>query len=112
MPGLGYDFYDMETMGIGVLKEGEEVEIHVRDRETMESKAVRARVSRSREKLKEAERLHIYGRLGVSIPEEWYIEVLEELGEEALGTDAELAERLDPEMAMKSSEEFKRGRRR
>ena len=112
MPGHGYDFYDMETTGVEVLKDGNQVEIHVRDRENLESMAVRAIVSRSPEKLKDAERLYIYGRLGVSIPDEWYIEVIEALGDEALGTEAELAKRLDPEMAMESSEEFKRGRRR
>ena len=112
MPGHGYDFYDMETKGVEVLKDGTQVEIHVRDRENLESMAVRAIVSRSPEKLKDAERLYIYGRLGVSIPDEWYIEVIEELGDEALGTEAELAERLDPEMAMGASEKFKRGRRR
>lgn len=110
MPGHGYDFYDMETLGMEILKDGAEVEIHVRDRENLESKAVRALVAKSPDKLTNAERLHIYGRLGVSAPDEWYIEIVEELGEEALGTEAELAERLDPEMAMKAAEQFKKGR--
>lgn len=103
MPGYGYDFYDMETTGMEVLQDGAKVEIHVRDQENLESKAVRAIVSRSSKKLKGAERLYIYGRLGAPISdEEWYIQIIEELGDEALGPAAGVA--------MKPSEKVKKGR--
>jgi len=104
-----YDFYDMETQGMEVLKEGEEIEIRVRDRETMETKAVKAMVSTDPGKLPGASKLYIYGRLGVPLPSPWYIKVIEELGEEALGTDAEVADVL--ESRVKSAEAFKKPRR-
>lgn len=107
----GYDFYDTEIQGISVLRDGAEVQIHLRDRDTMQSRAVRAIVADSHDKLPDGEKLYLYGRLGVSLPSPWYIKILEELEEEALATDADLAGRLDPEMQMGSAESFKRSRR-
>lgn len=104
-----YDFYDMETQGMEVLREGEEVEIHVRDRETMESKAVKAMVSANPDKLAGANKLYVYGRLGVPLPSPWYIKIIEELGEEALGTAAEVADVL--ESRVKSAEAFRKPKR-
>lgn len=107
----GYDFYDTEIQGIALLREGEVLEIHVRDRDTMESRAVRAMVSTSQDRLDGAEKLFTYGRLGVAIPSNWYIQILEELGDESLATSSEEAARLDPEMQAKEFESFKKGRR-
>lgn len=106
-----YDFYDTELHGIELLKDGQEVVIPVRDRETMTSQVVRAVVSQSQERLPDGVRLHIYGRLGVPIESSWYIKVLEEIDDEALETRPEDVEHLDPELALKSPEAAPRARR-
>ncbi|MBI4319461.1 MAG: hypothetical protein HY675_13315 [Chloroflexi bacterium] len=107
----GYQFYDTQMQRMDVLKEGAEVEIHVLERETMCSKAVRAKLSKSPDALENAERLHIYGRLGVPLPDTWYIQVLEELEEDELVSDGADVDHLLADMALKPSESFKKPRR-
>jgi hypothetical protein len=46
------------------------------------------------------------------ITDTWFIHVLEELDEESLSTDHELAQSLDIEQSLKSPEQFKRSRYR
>lgn len=109
-----YDFFDTPVAPYAVLREGEEVEINVRDAATMEQMAVRAVVARSAAQLPEGPvaRLNVWGRLGVRINDEWYIQVIEELDEEALATDHETATSLDMEQSLKTAETFKQSRYR
>lgn len=109
-----FDFFETPIIPYTTLEDRAEVVIHVRDGETMQQAAVRAVVARSPEGLPEgtAVPLHCYGRLGVRIPDAWFIHVLEELDEEALSTDHELAQSQDIEQSLKSPEQFKRSRYR
>jgi hypothetical protein len=109
-----YDFFETPLIPYTTLVEGTEVVLHVRDGETMQQAAVRGIVARSPDKLPDGQGtlLHCYGRLGMRITDTWYIHVLEELDEESLSTDHELAQSLDIEQSLKSPEQFKRSRYR
>lgn len=113
MPGH-YDFFETPIVPYTTLQDGAEVVIHVRDGDTMQQAAVRGIVSRTAARLPggSAVPLHCYGRLGVRIPDTWFIHVLEDLDEAALSTDHELAQSQDIEQSLKSPEQFKRSRYR
>jgi hypothetical protein len=104
-----YDFFDTPIQPYTVLKDLAELDMHVRDTETMEQRAVRAIIATSAAKLPPGQSavLNIYGRLGERIRQEWYIHILGDLNEEALGTDHEMAQSLDMEQSMESTEQFK-----
>jgi len=104
-----YDFFDMPVMPYTVLQEGAEIAIHVRDSETFEQFAVRAVVATDPEKLPSGagSRLHTYGRLGVRIQSNWWIEILEFQDEAALHTDHLVAQALDIEQSLGSPESFR-----
>ena len=109
-----FDFFDTPITPYTVLHDKAEVEIHVRDTETMEQRGVRAEVARSLQGLPDGDnaKLNIYGRLGERIHHEWYIHILDELEEEALATEHEKAQRLDIEQSMGADEKFKQSRYR
>ena len=109
-----YDFFDTPVVPYAVLQDGEEVRINVRDTATMEQMAVRAIVARSADRLPKGPvaRLNVFGRLGARIDDEWYIQVVCELEEEALATDHETAQSLDMEQSLKTAETFKESRYR
>jgi len=109
-----YDFFDTPVNPFTILVEQKELDIHIRHTDTMEQKSVKAIVAKSPDKLPEGERsrLHVYGRLGERISSDWYIHILEELDEEALSTDHELAQSLDMEQSLGSAEKFKESRYR
>jgi hypothetical protein len=109
-----FDFFDTPITPYTVLRDQAEVEIHVRDTETMEQRGVRAIVARSAGSLPDGEgaRLNVYGRLGERIHQEWYIQILDELEEEALATEHERAQKLDIEQSMGADEKFKQSRYR
>jgi hypothetical protein len=109
-----YDFFETPIIPYTTLQDRTEVVIHVRDGETMQQSAVRGIVARAAASLPEgaAIPLHCYGRLGVRITDPWFIHVLEELDEEALSTDHEVAQSQDIEQSLKSPEQFKRSRYR
>ena len=104
-----YDFFDMPIMPYTTLQEGAEVAIHVRDSETFEQFAVRAVVATDPAKLPSGEgsRLHTYGRLGVRIQSNWWIEILEFQDEAALNTDHAAARAQDIEQSLGSPETFR-----
>lgn len=104
-----YDFFDMPVMPYTVLQEGAQIDIHVRDTQTFEQFAVRAVVASDPAKLPggEGSRLHTYGRLGVRIQSNWWIEILEFLDESALHTDHLVAQSLDIEQSLGSPESFR-----
>lgn len=109
-----FDFFDTPITPYTVLKDQAEIEIHIRDTETMEQRGVRAVIATSPEKLPDGEgaKLNVYGRLGERIQQEWYIHILDELLEEALATDHEKAQKLDIEQSLGSAEKFKESRYR
>jgi hypothetical protein len=109
-----YDFFDTPITPYTVLQDGAEVEIHIRDTETMEQKGVRAVVARSPQGLPDGQgaKLNVYGRLGERIRQEWHIHILEDLEEKALATDHELAQSLDMEQSLGAVEKFKESRYR
>ena len=109
-----YDFFETPITPFTVLQEGAEVEIHIRDTATMEQKGVRAVVATSPERLPEGEtdQLHVYGRLGKHISDDWLIHILEDLDDAALATDHVLAQSLDIEQSLGSAEKFKESRYR
>ena len=109
---LEFDFFETPVLPYTVLVEGAEVAIHVRNAETMEQGAVQGVVSRKRESLGDGEiaRLNCYGRLGVRIPDEWYMRVTAHLEDDALTTDHVVAQSLDIEQSLKSPEQFKKSR--
>ena len=104
-----FDFFDTPIQPYTVLKDRAELDMHIRDTETMEQRAVRAIVATSLAKLapEAGAVLNVYGRLGERIRQEWYIQILSDLDEEALGTDHEMAQSLDIEQGMESTEQFK-----
>lgn len=109
-----YDFFETPVIPYTVLQDQAEVEIHVRNTETMEQSAVRAMVAKSIDKLPEGKgsTLNCYGRLGARINDAWYIHVIEELDEEALATHHEIAKKMDMEQSLDSPEQFKKSRYR
>ena len=109
-----FDFFDTPITPYTVLSDQAEIEIHIRDTETMEQLGVRAVVAKSPEQLPNGERarLNIYGRLGERIHDEWYIHIIEELAEEELATDHEKAQKLDIEQSLGADEKFKESRYR
>ena len=104
-----FDFFETPIQPYTVLRDGAELEMHVRDTATMEQRAVRAVVATSMARLPPGEGavLNVYGRLGGRIRQEWYIHVLGDLDEQALSTDHEMAQSLDMEQSMQSTEKFK-----
>ena len=109
-----YDFFETPINPFTILVEQQELEIHIRHSETMEQKSVKAIVAKSLDQLPEGDnsRLHVYGRLGERISSEWYIHIIEELDEDALSTDHELAQSMDMEQSLGSAEIFKESRYR
>ena len=108
-----YDFFDTPITPYTVLQDGAEVEIHIRDTSTMEQRGVRAVVAQDPAKLPgEGAKLNVYGRLGERIKPDWLIHILEDLDEGALATDHVLAQSLDIEHSMQSSEQFRESRYR
>lgn len=109
-----YDFFDTPITPYTALREQAELEIHIRDTETMEQRGVRAVVARTPERLPEGARakLNVYGRLGERIHEEWYIHIVSELAEEALATEHQHAQKLDMEQSLGADEAFKKSRHR
>jgi hypothetical protein len=109
---LEYDFFDMPVMPYTTLQDGAEVAIHVRDTETFEQFAVRGVVATDPAKLPSGEgsRLHTYGRLGVRIASNWWIEILEFQDEAALNTDHIVAQSLDIEQSLGSPETFRQSK--
>ena len=114
IPMQEFDFFDTPITPYTVLRDQAEVEIHVRDTETMEQRGVRAIVARSPQHLPDGDgaKLNIYGRLGERIHQEWYIHILDELAEEALATEHEMAQKLDMEQSLGADEKFKESRYR
>lgn len=109
-----YDFFETPVNPYTLLVEGAEVNIHIRDTETMEQGALRGIVSRKRDSLSGSEvgKLNCYGRLGARISDEWYIDILEHMEDDALSTDHNLAQSMDIEQSLKSPEQFKKSRYR
>ena len=109
-----YDFFDTPVTPYTVLQNGAELEIHVRDTETMEQSGVRCVVGRSLDDLTDGKgvKLNVYGRLGARFEEQWYIHVIEVSGEGALATDHVLAQSLDMEQSLKSPEQFRQSKYR
>lgn len=108
-----YDFFETPVIPFTLLAEGVEVELHVRNTETMEQTAVRGVVSRDPAKLVgSAIKLNCYGRLGARFDQAWYMQVSAFLEDEALATDHSLAQSLDIEQSLKSPEQFKKSRYR
>ena len=62
------------------IPEGEEQLIQVRDAETYEQKVVKAIVSRSPEKLPDADSLRVRWQRGQALPEMWAIKIIEDQG--------------------------------
>lgn len=110
---LEYDFFETPVNPYTLLVEGTEVIIHVRNGETMEQGALRGTVSRQVDKLSgEIGKLSCYGRLGVRIPDVWYIQIAEHMDDAALSTDHTLAQSMDMEQSLKTAEQFKKSRYR
>ncbi|MCX7171448.1 MAG: hypothetical protein NTY41_14515 [Proteobacteria bacterium] len=109
-----YDFFETPVNPYTLLVEMAEVEIHVRDTETMEQSGVRGIVARSLEKLPAGQgvKLNCYGRLGARISDPWFIHVLEEMDDASLATDHIKAQSMDMEQSLKSPEQFKKSRYR
>lgn len=104
-----YDFFDTPIQPYTVLKDRAELDLHIRDTETMEQRAVRAIVASSPSMLApdSSAVLNVYGRLGERIRQPWFIQIIGDLDEAALGTDHEMAQSLDIEQAMESTEQFR-----
>lgn len=109
-----YDFFETPVIPHTVLQEGQEVIIHVRDTNTMEQKGVRALVSRNPDSLPDGEacQIHLYGRLGVKMNSDWFMQILEDMDDAALATDHELAQSMDMEQSLGSAEKFRESRYR
>lgn len=109
-----YDFFDTPIKPYTDLKNLTEVEIHVRDTETMEQRGVRAIIATSKDQLPDGDvaKLNIYGRLGERIRQDWYMHVIEVLEDDALATDHEKAQKLDIEQSLGADEKFKQSRYR
>ena len=109
-----YDFFETPVNPYTLLSDMAEVEIHVRDTETMEQSGVRGIVARSRDRLPEGQgiKLNCYGRLGVRMNDPWFIHVLEEMDDSSLSTDHITAQSMDIEQSLKTAEQFKKSRYR
>ena len=109
-----FDFFDTPIRPYTILQDRAELALNIRDTSTMEQRAVRAIVATAVDKLPNGEgaMLHVYGRLGERIRQEWYIHILDNLEEEALATDHEQAQKLDMEQSLGSDEKFKESRYR
>ena len=109
-----YDFFETPVIPYTLLVEMAEVEIHVRDTETMEQSGVRGIVAKSLDRLPEGRgiKLNCYGRLGARIQDSWFIHVLEEMDDASLSTDHLVAQSMDMEQSLKSPEQFKKSRYR
>jgi hypothetical protein len=71
--------YDTFVQALEDLKDGEQMELIVRDLETYEQKKVKAVVSSSKEKLPDGDILRILYSRGVPVKEPWVIKIIEEL---------------------------------
>jgi len=109
-----YDFFETPINPYTILVEMAEVEIHVRDTETMEQCGVRGIIAKSLARLPDGSghKLNCYGRLGVRINDPWFIHVLEEMDESSLATDHIKAQSMDMEQSLKTAEQFKKSRYR
>lgn len=109
-----YDFFDTPIAPFTILVDRAELKINIRHAATMEQISVKAILAKSLEDLPggAGNRLHVYGRLGERISSDWFIHILEELTEEALATDHELAQSMDMEQSLGSAEKFKESRYR
>ena len=72
--------YDTFIDDLTQLKEGEEVELRIRDLATYDSKKVKAIVASSKEKLPGADTLWLRFTRGLLREDPWAIKILEELG--------------------------------
>ena len=71
--------YDTFVQALDDLKDGQEMELTIRDLETYEQRKVKAVVSSSKEKLPDADTLRIRFSRGVPVKEPWAIKITGEL---------------------------------
>ena len=71
--------YDTFVQALDDLKDGQEMELTIRDLDTYEQKKVKAVVSSSKEKMSDADTLWIKFSRGVPVKEPWAIKITEEL---------------------------------
>jgi len=71
--------YDTFVQALDDLKDGQEMELTIRDLENYEQKKVKAVVSSSKEKMPDGETLWIKFSRGVPVKEPWAIKITEEL---------------------------------
>jgi hypothetical protein len=72
--------YDTFVDTLSQLREGEEIELPIRDCETYEAIVVKAIISKSPEKLPDGDTLWIRFSRGQLSPEPWSIKIIERLG--------------------------------
>lgn len=72
--------YDTFIDELGKLKEGEEIELAIRDLETYDARKVKAIVSSSKEGLKGADVLWLRFNRGLLHKEPWAIKITKEIG--------------------------------
>jgi hypothetical protein len=72
--------YDTFVNTLAELREGEEVELAIRDLESYEARVVKATLSKSPEKLPDADTLWIRFSRGQLSPEPWAIKIIQDLG--------------------------------
>lgn len=72
--------YDTFVHSLSELKQGEEIELIIRDTETYDSRRVSAIVSSTRQKLPDGDTLWIRYVLGLRHKEPWVIKITKELG--------------------------------
>ena len=72
--------YDTFVNTLDSLKEGEEIELTIRDTATYEARRVRATVSLTRQKLPDGDTLWIRFNQGVLHKQPWVLKITEELG--------------------------------
>lgn len=70
--------YDTFVQVLDDLKDGQEMELTIRDLETYEAKTVKALVHSSKEKLPDGDTLWIRFSRGVPLKEPWVIKIIEE----------------------------------
>ena len=71
--------YELFIDDISALKQGEPVELFIRDTDQYEAKYVKAVVADSRDKLPEGEVLWLRYTRGLKRPQPWYIKIVQEL---------------------------------